>query len=299
MNAPTNDRAGRRWPSGLLVAAVAFAVAAVVGAYLDWILWIAYDGFMVTLAAGLILLIGGLVAVLGRGTARRKGLLALAVGIGLVAGQNLGPTREPLIYQAGGTMILRLESPSVAIATGPADCTNVASETEFAVSGDPNMTIETPKRRSISVYVNIGSRWDARDSASRKNGVRLDLLATDAEIQGDGNPTMVVMGLTDSSTLESSFSNAGGSLRFAGLVAQPRDDFTGPPVDLAGTLEWTCGAIVGEEALGRSPWSSRTVTLRTGSSVHLALAVLVLVPDDGTYSGGAWAWLRERNRSRT
>jgi hypothetical protein len=236
---------GRRWMPSLLVGAAAFVVAAIVGAYLDWILWIAYDGFMVTLVAGLILLIGGLVAVLGRGTARRKGLLALAVGIGLVAGQNLGPTREPLIYHTGGTMTLRLESPGIAIATGSADCTNVASETEFAVSGDPNMNLETPERRSISVYANVGSRWDARDGASRKNGVRLDILATDAAIQGNGNPTMVVMGLTDSSTLESSFSNAGGWLRFAGLVAQPRDDFTGPPVDLAGTLEWSCGAILG------------------------------------------------------
>ena len=66
-----------------------------------------------------------------------------------------------------------------------------------------------------------------------------------ARIPDDGFPSMVMMGLTDSSTLEASFSNAGGSLRFAGLVAQPRDDFTGPPVDLAGTLEWTCGAIAG------------------------------------------------------
>jgi hypothetical protein len=235
---------GRRWMPRLLAGAVAFTVAAVVGAFLDWILWVDYDGLLITAGAALTVLVGGLVALVGRGIGRRIGAIALVVGIGLIAGQNLGPSREPLIYQPDGTMTLRLESPVEVVGVGSAACTNVASGTEFAVSGNPSMRLDTPEGQSIDVYLNIGDRWEAIDGgASRKDGVRLDLIATAAKIQDDGSPSMVVMGLDDSSTLESSFSKAGGSLRFAGLVAQPRDGFAGPPVDLAGTLEWTCGGI--------------------------------------------------------
>jgi hypothetical protein len=230
----------------ILVALCAFGAAAVVGAYLDWILWVDYEGLLITALAAIIVLVGGLMTLVGRGIWRRIGAITLVVGIGLIAGQNLGPSREPMIFSTDGTMTLRLESPVVAVATGSADCTNVASGTEFAVAGTSATRLETPEHHTIDVYLNVGDRWEAIDNGiSRKDGVRLDLMATAAKIQDDGSPSMVVMGLTDSSTLESSFSNAGGSLRFGGLVAQPRDGFTGPPVDLAGTLEWTCGAIPG------------------------------------------------------
>ncbi len=45
--------------------------------------------------------------------------------------------------------------------------------------------------------------------------------------------------------LESTFSNEGGSIRFAGLGAQVGPDFTSESMDLAGTLEWTCEAASG------------------------------------------------------
>ena len=45
------------------------------------------------------------------------------------------------------------------------------------------------------------------------------------------------------STLESRFSNTGGSIRFGHLVAQTGPDFTGDSIDLAGTLDWTCGPV--------------------------------------------------------
>lgn len=240
----TSTAGGSSWIAVIMIAASAFVVGAIVGAYLDWILWIHYHGLMITLAAGAILLVGGIVALIGRGIVRRIALVVLAGGIGLVAGQNLGPSREPLIYQSGGTMTMRLESPVVAVATGPADCTNVASETEFAVGGDAIMRLEELGIQLDNVYLNIGDRWDAVDDAPRKDGVRLDILGTALRIADDGFPSMVVMGATDSSTLESTFSNEGGSIHFANLVAQTRQGFTGKPIDLAGTLEWTCGTVM-------------------------------------------------------
>lgn len=245
MNAPTTSTAGGSGRIAVLtIAASVFVVAAIVGAYLDWILWIHYHGLMITLAAGAILLVGVILALIGRGIVRHIALVVLAGGIGLVAGQNLGPSREPLIYQSGGTMTVRLESPVVAVATGPADCTNVASETEFAVSGDPNMRLDTPEHPFVDVYLNFGDRWDAIDDAPRKDGVRLDIMGTAERIPDDGFPSMVTMQATESSTLESTFSNEGGSIHFADLVAQTRQDLTGESIDLAGTLEWTCGAVL-------------------------------------------------------
>lgn len=247
MNASTTSPAsGRGRIALLMIAAIVFLVAAIVGAYLDWIWWPeAYGGgLMITLAAGAILLVGGILALIGRGIVRRIALVILAVGVGLVAGQNLGPSREPLIHPQGGTMTLRLASPVVAIATSPADCTNVASATEFQVSGDPNMRLDTPDRPFVSVYFNVGDRWRVLRDTPRKDGLLLNIGITGALVSDAGKPSTIGMQATESSTLESTFSNEGGSIRFAGLVAQSGADYSGESMDLAGTLEWTCGAVL-------------------------------------------------------
>ena len=73
-----------------LLILVVFVPAAVVGAYLDWMLWADEGGIMVTLAAIAILLVGGLIALVGllahRGVIRLTAALTLAVGLGLIAG---------------------------------------------------------------------------------------------------------------------------------------------------------------------------------------------------------------------
>jgi hypothetical protein len=53
--------------------------------------------------------------------------------------------------------------------------------------------------------------------------------------------TRIGMEATASSTLESTFTREGGSIRFADLVALGGPGFTGESMDLAGALEWTCG----------------------------------------------------------
>lgn len=222
------------------------SVAAVVGAYIDWLWWPHYSGLMLTILAGVILVAGVIVALISRRTVRRSGLLIVVVAVGLVVGQNLGPDREPLIYQGGGTMTLRLASPTVATATGAADCTNVASQTEFQVTGDPNMRLDTPARPFLTVYLTVGDRWQAIDDAPRKDGIRFAITTDVAQIPADGKPVSIGMQATEASTIEASFSNAGGSLSFAGLQSQSGPDDTGESLDYAGTLEWTCGAVVSE-----------------------------------------------------
>src|SRR3954452_18745973 len=122
----------------MAIASVAFIAAVAVGAYLDWLWWPVYDGVTITIAAAGWLLAGGIAwflgKVFGRRTLRRAAIVIVVIGIGLVFGQTVGPSRETLII-SGGPMPLRLESPSAATGTSSATCSNGASQTEFAVSG--------------------------------------------------------------------------------------------------------------------------------------------------------------------
>jgi hypothetical protein len=246
MTGPTAATPRRRWRALYAVAIGGLVVAALAAAYMNWIWWVpSYGGgLLIALAAAVILAVGGIAALLGRryASAKRVALVVLAMGVGIVAGEALGPSREPLIYVDNGTMTLRLESPVAATATGPAICQNVASATEFAVSGDPNMRLDTPDRPFVSVFTDVGDRWKVLREAPRKDGVWLRIDVTGALVTDAGKSGTIGMQATGSSTMTSTFSNSGGSIRFAGLAAQSGPDFTGESMDLAGTLEWTCGA---------------------------------------------------------
>jgi hypothetical protein len=230
--------------TAISIVAIPLALAAVVGAYIDWMWWIPYQGFALTLGAGLLVIVAGTVSLVGRGMVRRIGLVGLAVGVGLLLGQNLGPSREPLIATDGGSMTIRLDSPVRAEATGPAFCINVASETEFQVNGNAILTLTHGDRVVEGAYVDLGDRWEALGRGSRANGVLLEFWITDRRIPDTGGPIGVVMGATEQSTVESTFANEGGSIRFAGLAPREVDGMPrGAPVDLAGTVEWTCGDV--------------------------------------------------------
>jgi len=47
-----------------------------------------------------------------------------------------------------------------------------------------------------------------------------------------------------SSTLVSSFTNEGGSIAFSNLEPRVHPDLTGEPMELVGTVEWTCGGAL-------------------------------------------------------
>jgi hypothetical protein len=247
--------APRRFARRLAILAIVFVVALVIGALLDWLWWVSYTGIMLTLGAMAILLVGLVLAVIGR-LAHLSAVVGTALGaivfaVGLIAGQAFGPTREPLIYQSGGTMTLHLTAPVVGVATGVADCQNVASGTEFAIGGDSNMRLETPDAPFLSVALDSGDRWQAYRAEPRKNGVWFVVFVTGQMTPTSGKPDMLMYAATSSSTLESTFTNAGGSIRFAGVgVEGPATSdgsklpLAGTDAGLAGTLEWTCGPVV-------------------------------------------------------
>ena len=245
--ATTSTGAGRGRITFWLILGASLVVAAIVGAYVDWLWWPVYKGLVLTLAAVAILVVAGILALAGRGNVRRGAMVGLAVGVGLLIGQTLGPTREPLILTDGGRMTLRLESPVVATATGPANCTNVVSETEYQVSGTPNLRLEEMNRVWDTVYITVGDRWEAIEEGPRKDGVRFSIWGTDLAIATDGAPSMAEMQAVESSIIDATFTNEGGSARFANLAPRAGPDLTAAPMDLAGTIEWTCGPVVLEQ----------------------------------------------------
>ncbi len=251
MTGPTAAPPRRRRLAFYAVAAGVFAAAALAAAYLHWMWWVPSRGgvVLIALAAAALMLVGAVAAVIGRRHARVRhvALVVLVMGVGVVAGEALGPSREPDFVTAG-TMTLHLESPVVATATGAAYCTNVASATEFMVS-NRDMLIEAGDRPVVVIIADVGDRWKALQDSPRKDGVWLRIDVQGRLITDSGKPGTIGMRAADTSTLTSTFSNSGGSIRFAGLVGQPVDQpggpdfgYNGESLDLAGTLEWTCDA---------------------------------------------------------
>ena len=75
MTSTAARRPDLRW---LAILGVAFAVAAIVGAYVDWLWWPVYSGLMLTIAAGPVVLIGLLVTLVGHGPWHRIGSAAIS-----------------------------------------------------------------------------------------------------------------------------------------------------------------------------------------------------------------------------
>jgi hypothetical protein len=76
--------------------------------------------------------------------------------------------------------------------------------------------------------------------------VHLTFMMTPLHSSIDGKPTTIGMEAAESSTPESTLGNDGGlirSIRFTDFVAQSWRDISGESLDLAGTMEWTCGSV--------------------------------------------------------
>ena len=211
-------------------------IAALVGAWLDWLWWPVYSGIVITLVAVALLIVGGLIAVIPRRRVRRTGLVLLVVAAGLLLGQVLGPSREELLITEG-TMTLTLDSPTSETSAIMASCSLVPSGTEFAISGDPNMRLDDGS--FVSVYVNRGNRWEVLRDVPRTDGVRLEIAITDEEVTDD-KPSTIGMESVPTSTIDATFTNDGGRVEFAGLSPMKSVDYSGDSLDLSGTIEWTC-----------------------------------------------------------
>jgi hypothetical protein len=226
----------------LIALALIFAAAIVAGAYGDWMWWEPYSGLLITLAAAAILVVAVVFAIPPRG--RGVAVVAAAVGIGLLAGQNLGPSR-PALNHGEGTLTVTLAEPVQASASIAATCAADDGLTELQVAGDPNLRIaivpdnpaapvEVDQREFVGVYLTVGDRWGRSDRPDR---VGFEMSVGRAE--ADAVESRVMAG--PSSTVDVDWTATGGTVTFAGLVPDTRFDRpAGEFIDVSGTVEWTC-----------------------------------------------------------
>ena len=218
---------------------IAFGLAAIVGAYVDWLWWPVYWGITLTVVALAVMLIGAILAIVTHGRLRRIALVILTVGVGLLAGQNLGPVRAPLLY-SDGSMTITLDGPVHATASGPATCSTVADGSELSISGDPNLRLDTAESPFVSVYFDRGDRWAAIHGGPRANGVELVITVTPRAVPADGRPATIGMGADATSSVTIDANATGGVVRFDDLVPLAGADYTGEAMDLSGMIEFIC-----------------------------------------------------------
>lgn len=237
-----------RRPRVLLLLALLVVTGVAAGATWDWFNWHPMDAVLMTLAAIVVLVVGGVLAVVRLRGSRPAGLLVLALGVGMVAGQVLGPSRPELAI-AEGSLAMAMDQPAPAEGTGVATCQWSDARDELQVSGDHNLRIDLlppiegappdiDQRAFVLVSITVGDRWRDGVVARRDN---IDLWLSVGGV-ADGAEE-VALAASDASTLEVSWTPEGGSARFAGLV----DATTGgaaqaPLAGLAGTITWTCEA---------------------------------------------------------
>jgi hypothetical protein len=239
---------GRR---GLFIAVliVVGLVAAAIGAYLDWLWWHPTEGILVTLIAIGAILLAGLLFLFRRSIITRLAFIGLAIGVGLLLGQWLGPSREPLAI-ADGTMTMRLDGPVQAEATGQALCQVVASGEELYVSQDINARlaldgVPAEAYPFVSGSFARGDRWQP-DQGGREDGLVVTIYMNSAVEPEDGGITELYLQSDPSSALEASEDDSSGSVRFSGLVVSSGEveAILGVDGEVSGTLEWTCDAII-------------------------------------------------------
>ena len=229
----------------VLVALAATLVAATaLGAWLDWRWWEVYRGLTITLWAG-----GLLIAALVLATVRRLrpiALFPLAAAVGLLLGQNVGPARPELRHTEGGATV-SITAPATTTGATPVTCAMDADATELSVAGDPNLRLgilpddpalppDIDGREFVSLSLTAGDRWQDGEP-DRADAIALRVMIQD--VRADAPATRMQSG--PGSKLELAWARDGGSLRFADLVHTTDDpDAPGPPIDLEGTIDWTC-----------------------------------------------------------
>ena len=232
------------------VLAVIAVIGYAAGAYGRWILWYPLDALGMWLVIAVILVAGGVLVLVPKRPARLVGAGLLAFGGAALLAQVAGPSRPELLGRSG-QLTLTTTSPIPGEASYEASCQSDAAGTEMTLTGDMNMRLEVyddgdavpadiDAREFVGVYIETGDRW--RDSRNtRADDVFLTIIVGPVvEPQGE-----VVLVATDASDLDLEWTPSGGSLRFAGLETRSNDpgvELEGEPVDMAGTVTWTCDA---------------------------------------------------------
>jgi len=225
---------------GALVAA--FVGSFVAAAYWEWIWWEPYNALLPYLGEGVLFLTAIVLAAIPR--ARPFALVAAVAGLGLVAGQIMGPSRAELRH-GDGTVTIHLTAPVAATGSSAATCATSDGGTELQVSGDPNLRMnivpddpaapaDVDQREIVGVFLTVGDRW--RRSV-RPDEIAFHLMVGRVEAELPGSSMMA----GPSTILSVDWTTRAGRAQFADLVPEARaNEHAGPFIDVAGTVEWTC-----------------------------------------------------------
>ncbi|MDQ2674229.1 MAG: hypothetical protein M3Y40_06190 [Chloroflexota bacterium] len=229
------------------------AVGAVVGGYLDWMWWHPSSGILITIVAGALLVLAVL-AWTSRWTPIRPAVPWIgAFAMGLLLGQNLGPSRPPITL-VSGTLTAVLTEPADAQPTeGRADCQLTPDGRNFEISGDPNIRVEIgeqPHEEQDNLQISIarGDMWQFGEP--RSDGWSLIVAVSDTgPFTDDEVPAIWYMTSGPSTELTGAGTQAAGSLAFDGLMLNERQSQgVDEALEMSGTIQWTCdGSVRGPE----------------------------------------------------
>ena len=210
-------------------------------AYYDWIWWEPYNAVLPYLGEAVLFLLA--IVLVPSARARPFALIPAVAGLGLVAGQVLGPSR-PELRHGEATVTVRLTAPVAASGSAPATCAT-GGRNELQVSGDPNLRIDVfpddpaappdlDQREFVGLYLTIGDRW-RRSLRGDEAAFRISV----GRVEADRPESSMVAG--PSSILNVDWAADAGRAQFADLVLETRpNEPTGEPIDIAGTIEWAC-----------------------------------------------------------
>ncbi len=224
-----------------------FAIAAAVGAYFDWYLWHPASGIMITLAAAGALIVALVLWLVRARLARWLALGALAIGVGLIAGQILGPSRPTTNLHEDGVIVLHLQGDTPVERTGKSMCRTVPAGDQLSVSNDANDGRSSDLDAFIGVSLSIGDMWDFQNPGARADHLSVFLLIESAIVPEDGKPSGSRLLSDPASTLAVELRGNDGTIQFANLVGadDATGQLTGERSALTGTIEWTCGGVLG------------------------------------------------------
>ncbi len=224
-----------------------FAIAAAAGGYFDWYLWHPMSGITITLAAAAALIVALVLWLARARLARRLALGALVIGVGLIAGQILGPSRPTTDLHEGGVMSLHIQGDTPVERTGKSTCSTVPAGDQISVSNDANEGRSSETDDFILAAVTVGDMWDFGDQGIRPDHLSVFLLIESASVPEDGKPSGSRLVSDPESTVSVELRGNDGTIRFANLVRadDATGQLTGERSPLTGTIEWTCGSVPG------------------------------------------------------